>query len=437
MPGDGVTGWDWKTVGEVAEVIGGGTPSTKDPANFGGDIPWITPNDLATHQGRYIERGERNITEAGLRFSSARLLPAGTVLLSSRAPIGYVAIAANPVSTNQGFRSLVLRDGNVPEFFYYLMSSSKALLESRANGTTFKEISGSNLKQIRLLVPPVKEQQAIAGVLGALDDKIELNRRMNETLEGIARAVFRSWFVDFDPVRAKAEGREPYGVNPGVAALFPDAMEGSPLGTKPVGWSVAPLSQIIEVNPRRALPRGQVAPYLDMANMPTSSARALEVYERPFGSGTKFMDGDTLVARITPCLENGKTAFVDFLGPSCVGWGSTEYIVLRPRPPLPQEYAYFLARTDAFRSFAISNMTGTSGRQRVPASALDHFYLAVPPPSIAEAFGNFARTIFGHMKANDEQSRTLADMRDALLPKLLSGEIRPREAEAMTGPQVS
>jgi type I restriction enzyme S subunit len=136
------------------------------------------------------------------------------------------------------------------------------------------------------------------------------------------------------------------------------------------------------------------------------------------------MDGYTLVARITPCLENGKTCFVDFLGDGKVGWGSTEYVVLRPKPPLPPEFAYFLARTDHFRAFAISNMTGTSGRQRVPAECLKDFAVAVPPAELAERFGQFARATFAQMRAHDNESRTLAALRDVLLPKLVSGELR-------------
>lgn len=135
------------------------------------------------------------------------------------------------------------------------------------------------------------------------------------------------------------------------------------------------LPKVFEVNPPRMLVRGQAAPYLDMANMPTEGHAPEAVVQRPFGSGMKFQNGDTLVARITPCLENGKTAFVDFLRPDEAGWGSTEYIVLRPRAPWPEEAGYLLARDQRFREFAIQSMTGTSGRQRVPASALDHFRL--------------------------------------------------------------
>jgi len=278
-------------------------------------------------------------------------------------------------------------------------------------------------------LPPLPEQQAIAHILGTLDDKIELNRRMNETLEAMVRAIFKSWFVDFDPVHAKAEGRKPVGLDPATAALFPDSFQDSQLGKIPKGWSACNLPDAIAVNPPRPLRKGEVAPYVEMSNLPNHSARVVAWERRPFGSGTRFMNGDVLVARITPCLENGKTAFVDFLEDRQVAWGSTEFIILRSKPPLPAEFAYLLARTDTFREYAIQNMTGTSGRQRVPANCLDHLLIVAPAEPVAERFGEVVRPFMAAMKANDEQSRTLAAIRDALLPKLLSGEIRVKDAE--------
>jgi type I restriction enzyme S subunit len=138
----------------------------------------------------------------------------------------------------------------------------------------------------------------------------------------------------------------------------------------------------------------------------------------------RFMNGDTLVARITPCLENGKTAFVDFLANGEIAWGSTEYMVLRPKPPLPPIFAYCLARTDEFRDFAIQNMTGTSGRQRVAPTAMDHFRIALPCEEVAVAFGEAVHPMFDCIRARMDESRKLAEMRDYLLPKLLSGEVR-------------
>ena len=214
-----------------------------------------------------------------------------------------------------------------------------------------------------------------------------------------------------------------------TADLFPDEFEESAVGEVPIGWSVVPLPEAIDVNPTRLLCRGEVAPYLDMANMPTEGHSPNDVIERPFGSGMRFKNGDTLVARITPCLENGKTAYVDFLKDGQAGWGSTEFIVLHPKPPLPHEYAYCLARSNEFREFAIQSMTGSSGRQRVPAEALAHFLVVSPARYVAELFGQIIRPLFARANAATEQSRTLAALRDTLLPKLISGEVRVPEAE--------
>jgi len=222
------------------------------------------------------------------------------------------------------------------------------------------------------------------------------------------------------------EGRDP-GLPQALADLFPARLVDSELGEIPEGWDVASLPEVADVNPTRALRKGVSAPYLDMANMPTNGHSADEVIDRKFGSGMRFINGDTLVARITPCLENGKTAFVDFLEDGQVGWGSTEYIVLHPKAPLPEEYAYCLARSAEFREFAIQSMTGTSGRQRVPAESLTHFRVAVPPRPIAEAFGRAVKPRFARASAAVRESRTLAALRDALLPKLISGELRAQD----------
>ena len=294
-----------------------------------------------------------------------------------------------------------------------------------ANGVTRFGLRKADIERVQIPVPPMEEQRRIAGVLGCLDDKIELNRRIAETLEQMARALFRAWFVDYEPVRAKQQGRWSPGESlPGLPAhlydAFPDRLEPSPLGPIPAGWQIAALGDVIDVNPRRSLKKGEVAPHLAMADMPTHGHVPHAVTERPFGSGTRFTNGDTLVARITPCLENGKTAYVDFLEDGQVGWGSTEYIVLRPKPPLPPEFAYCLARSGPFREFAIQSMTGTSGRQRVPPAVVASYPIAVPPTPVAQAFEGFARATIGGIAAQNNESRCLAAQRDTLLPKLMS-----------------
>jgi type I restriction enzyme S subunit len=289
-------------------------------------------------------------------------------------------------------------------------------------------LSLTDQRRLKITLPPIADQRAIAHILGTLDEKIELNRRMNATLEGIARALFQSWFVDFDPVRAKLDGRQSPGLDPATAALFPDRFQESELGPIPGGWGLKPMSDVIEVNPRRVLKSGAIAPYLDMKNMPSQGHAVDNVVEREFTSGTKFRNGDTLLARITPCLENGKTAFVDFLEDAQTGWGSTEYIVLAPKPPLPPEFGYYLARSEGLRLHAIQNMIGTSGRQRVPLDCFAAFRLAVPPARVADSFGGITRAWMAKIHGNESQSRTLAALRDTLLPKLLSGELRVTDA---------
>jgi type I restriction enzyme, S subunit len=296
------------------------------------------------------------------------------------------------------------------------------------SGSAIPSTSRESFYQLSVRVPPLREQRAIAHILGTLDDKIELNRRMNETLEAMARAIFKSWFVDFDPVRAKAEGRDP-GLPKPLADLFPDRLEDSELGEIPVGWTVVALPELIDINPPRSLRKGEVAPYLDMANMPTRVHSPDAVIDRPFSSGMRFVTGDTLVARITPCLENGKTAYIDFLKDGQVGWGSTEYIVLRPKAPFPPEFAYCLARSQQFREFAIQSMTGSSGRQRVPVASLSHFLIASPPGQIAELFGQFIKPLFTRASAAVEQGRTLATLRDTLESKLISGALRLKDTK--------
>ena len=437
-----VSEWREYRISEIADIVGGSTPSTSDPSNFNGDIPWMTPKDLSGPHDRYVSRGERNLSRKGLESCSAQLLPRGTVLVTSRAPIGYAAIAKNPITTNQGFRNLVPKPGVDSEFLYYWVKANVEELRRHASGSTFQELTGTALAQIRIRVPPLPEQHAIAHILGTLDDKIELNRRMSETLEAMARALFKAWFVDFEPVRAKMEGRWQRGQSlPGLPAhlydIFPDRLVESELGEIPEGWRVVELEQVIEINPPRVLRRGQCAPYLDMASMPTRGHVPLRVVERPYTSGTRFTNGDTLLARITPCLENGKTAFVDFLAPNEVGWGSTEFIVLRPKPPLPAEFGYCLARDPDFREFAIQSMTGTSGRQRVQPEALARYLLVVPSDGVAKAFGALVEPWFRKASASERESRTLAALRDALLPKLIRGEIRVKEVEQLVLQHVS
>jgi type I restriction enzyme S subunit len=315
-------------------------------------------------------------------------------------------------------------------FLFYALHRLQPHFKAHAQGTTTKFVTIGILRDAPIYLPPKQEQKAIAHILGILDDKIELNRKTNETLEAMAKALFKSWFVDFDPVRAKAEGR-PTGLTAEISDLFADSFEDSELGEIPCGWETGRLEEILEIDPPRQLRRGSISPYLEMKGVPTSGHSAVDVIGREFSSGSKFRNGDTLLARITPCLENGKTAFVDFLKDGETGWGSTEFIVMCGRREEVNPFAYYLARSEVFRNNAIQNMVGSSGRQRVPSDAVSGFTLPLPPEEILVKFGLLATNLMRRISANADQSVILSKIRDALLPKLISGELRIPDAEKM------
>lgn len=191
-------GWQWATMDDIAEVIGGGTPKSKEKRYFeGGDIPWLTPADLSGYTAKHISKGARNITEAGLNSSSAKLMPAGTVLFTSRAPIGYVAIATNEISTNQGFKSFVLKSEDIlPDYIYWWLKGNKQLAESMASGTTFLELSGSKAKQLPIPIAPPEQQKRIVAKIEELfshiDAGIEALKKSKQLLKQYRQSVLKA-----------------------------------------------------------------------------------------------------------------------------------------------------------------------------------------------------------------------------------------------------
>ena len=424
-------GWKFQSVEDSMKAIidyRGKTPR-KTPSG----VPLITAKIVK--DGRIITPTEFIAAEGYDSWMNRGLPEPGDVVMTTEAPLGEIAQLDNR-KVALGQRLITLRGKPDVLNNTYLKFAMQAVfvqnqLKARSTGTTVLGISQRELRKVEIPLPPLSEQHRIAHILGTLDYKIELNRQMNETLEATARAIFRSWFVDFDPVKAKMEGHKPSCMDTETAALFPSALQDSPLGKIPEGWEVIALPEVIEVNPRRVLKKGTIAPYLPMQNLPTQGHRPDNWTYREFNSGTKFINGDTLLARITPCLENGKTGFVDFLREDEVGWGSTEYIILRPKPPFPVEFGYYLARSDSLRVFAIHNMTGTTGRQRVPASCFDYYQFAVPTVPIVQEFGEIVKPIMNKIRVNNQQSHTLSQIQDRLLSKLLSGEIRVSDADGI------
>jgi type I restriction enzyme S subunit len=421
--------WQEFAVGEIGEVVGGSTPSTKVPGNFDGDIPWLTPKDLSGTHPRFIKRGARNLSQRGLESSSARLVPAGTVLLSTRAPIGYVAIAANPIATNQGFRSIIVNPNFDPQFVYYWLRANTEELERHANGSTFRELSGGSLRQIRLTAPPLAEQRAIAHVLGALDDKIELNRWMSETLETMARELFKSWFVDFDAVHAKAEGRDPR-LPPKVSDLLPDSFEDSELGEIPAGWKLSSIGEVAEVidclHSKKPERRATGKPLIQLDNLRSDGLLDLSepflIDESDYRLWTSRMEATTGDCVITNVGRVGAVAQLPEGTRAALGRNMTG---IRCRTDFP--YPAFLI--EALRSDHMADEISLRTDSGTILDALNvrnipRLRIIIPTESVLQEYDAVTHSLRARMEAALRESHSLARVRDALSPQFLSGELR-------------
>lgn len=395
--------WKPHKLSEIGSVVGGATPSTTVDAYYNGDIPWLTPKDLSDFHERYIERGERNITKSGLNSCSAQLLPAGSVLFSSRAPIGYVAIAKNPIATNQGFKSIIPNPEKVDSLFlYYLLRYNKDNIEAMGSGTTFKEVSGATMKNIEVYLPEdLDEQRRIAGILGSLDDKIELNRRINANLEAQAQALFRSWFVDFEPFRD---------------GPFVD----SELGKIPQGWKVAELGDVTKQQTEKVGPQKTVKV---LSPITTGELVLSEEYftKQVFSESiTKYIIVKPNQFAYNPARINigsiGRNTF-EFDG--CV---SPVYVVFE----CEKGYHYFFdffRKTDAFKQEVISRAIG-GVRQTLGYKDFALIKVIYPPQNVVLEFNTIYTNLLNLQNHNNIEVKNLSALRDTLLPKLMAGEIK-------------
>ncbi len=416
---------DWKTVklGDVADIIGGGTPDTKNDSYWGGDVPWLTPKDLSGYGSRYISKGERNISYQGLENSSAKMLPAGSVLLTSRAPIGYVAIAKTPLCTNQGFKSLILKEDANSEFFYYLLKNNVDYIQGMSSGSTFAEISGSQIKALEFKIPPLDVQKRIAGILGALDDKIEVLRAQNKTLEKMAQAVFQSWFVDFDIVRAKAAGLaaadvcKKYHITPDIYDLFPSAFSADNL---PLGWEKIPFSETMNIisggTPKTTEPtfwNGEI-PWYSVVDAP-ASVYVLDTEKHITQQGLEkspcsLLEKDTVIISARGTV--GKLAVVGkqmAMNQSCYG--------------LKFDFPYY--------GYLMTKQMLIGLKQNVHGAVFDTItkdtFKTVQTVNVSknlkEAFTNIVSSFFKKIFENSKQIHTLEQTRDTLLPQLICGKL--------------
>ncbi|MBD5456235.1 MAG: restriction endonuclease subunit S [Lachnospiraceae bacterium] len=360
--------WKTCTIGELGTVIGGATPSTKESENYeGGTIAWITPKDLASFSGRYISHGERNITEKGLQSCSTQLMPAHTVLFSSRAPIGYVAIAKQEVCTNQGFKSVVPNANTDYMFLYYLLKYSKEKIENLGSGTTFKEVSGSVMRDVKVSIPEtVEEQRQIASVLSALDDKIERNIEINDNLQQQAQVIYASMFVT--------------NANP--------------------DWQQGHLSDLITVKygkDHKKLADGTYPVY--------GSGGIMRYVECP------LYDRESVLIPRKGTLNNVMYVNHPF-------WSVDTMFYTEMRLPNVAKYVYHLVKAKD-----LASMNAGSAVPSMTTDILNAMEVTIPSASVLEEFERTVAPMYSAIQENKKQSKKLAELRDTLLPKLISGKI--------------
>jgi type I restriction enzyme S subunit len=333
----------------------------------------------------------------------------GDIVLTREAPLGEVGMIRTNDAVFLGQRTALYRanpcklDGR---YLLYVLQGQDLQQQIRAfgSGSTVEHMRVPDAKELLIPCPNLQAQARIGEVLGSIDDLIENNTRRVAILEEMARRVFEEWFVHFHA--------------PGCEGL---PMVDSAIGSIPQGWEKSRLDAVIDFDPTVHVEEG-VKPFIPMTSLSTASMIIGDVEQRDGRSGAKFLNGDTLLARITPCLENGKTGLVDFLNDREVGCGSTKFIVMRGRK-VPPTFVQLLARSHRFRDHAVGSMSGATGRQRVRRESLAQFEIVLPPSDILIRFDDLISPKFNLARVLANQNSNLRAQRGLLLPKLISGEI--------------
>jgi type I restriction enzyme S subunit len=426
-------GWQWTQLTSVAQLESGHTPSRRHPDYWDGDVPWIGIKDATENHGRTIKDTYQHVTELGLENSSARLLPANTVCLSRTASVGFVVVMGRPMATSQDFINWVCGPNIDAHFLKYVLLAENEALWRFASGTTHQTIYYPEAKAFHICLPPVAEQKAIVHVLGKLDEKIELNRRINTTLETMARALFQSWFVDFEPVRAKLNGRVFASLDPAIVALFPSRFQDSPLGPIPQGWEVGTIEKATSliIDHRGRTPKKMGSNWAE-SGIPAVSAKNVKggrlvrpemfnfVSEELFEKWMKdkLAIGDILMTSEAPL---GELCFLALDARFCL---SQRVFALRANPShCEATFLYYWLNSASCRTEIINRGTGTTV-EGIRQSELRKVAVLLPPLPIQKAAARFLAEWTEQIHRNEAQSRVLANLRDTLLPKLLSGELR-------------
>ena len=360
-------------------------------------------------------KGARFVEKATFEKWTRRAVPKlGDVVLTREAPLGDVGMITTPnEKIFLGQRLMQYRADPEKLDPYFLLYSLQAppmqgQLKAAGSGSTVEHIRVGDAENLKIKLPPLALQKEIGKALYAYDSLIANNKRRIAIQEEMAQSLYREWFVNF---------------------RFPDHEQtefiDSTIGKMPDSWQIIAASEAIQINPRTKLAKEGEKPFVPMSGLSEDSMLIGDIQMKSGNSGAKYMNGDTLFSRITPCLQNGKIGYVQYLDEvNPVGFGSTEFIVLRETELLTSEFIYLLARSMPFRENAIKSMTGATGRQRVQNACFDSFKLALPPKELLEKFTESVQPMFKSIFNLTRRNENLKKQRDMLLPKLISGQIQ-------------
>ena len=389
-------GWERKKLGDIGEICSGGTPSTKDETYYNGDVPWITPADLSNFEDIYIERGKRNITEKGLTNSSARLLPEDSIIFSTRAPIGYVAIAANPLATNQGFKNIILKGGFFPKYVYYYLKSNTKLMDKYASGTTFLEVSGKRFFQVPILIPPFETQHKIVAILEKAEETKKLRVQADELSQQLLQSVFLEIFGD--PL--KNENGWKLKELQDVCIKITDGTHHSPFNTEE--------GDIPYITAKNITKNG-----FDFRKLTYISKEVHEeIYKRcnpEIGDVLYIKDGVTTGIALVNTLE------YEFSLLSSVA-------LLKPSKDLNPYYLSHLLNLDIMYKKIRSNMGGAA-ITRLTIIKIKKIKIPIPPIELQNKFAKISQQVEKTTQAQKETSQELKSLFNTLTQKAFTGEL--------------
>ena len=423
--------WSDVSLGSVVTFLSGGTPSKGNSAYWGGAIPWVSAKDMKRFR---LSETQDHITSEGAA-NGTRVVPKGSVLLLTR---GMTLLKSVPVclidhdmAFNQDIRALRAGPRIFAEYLPYLVLGNtrrlRGLVDLAGHGTG--RLNSGDLQGLSVRLPPTNEQRAIAHILGTLDDKIELNRRMNETLEAMARAIFKDWFVDFGPTRAKMEGSGPY-LPPEIWGLFPDALDNE---GKPEGWEFDTLARLAATNRESWTTRHHppVVEYVTLSNAKwgnVGTTTFLDWEDAPSRARRVPKAGDTIVGTTRP--GNGSFAYISRDGLTV----STGFAVLSPLAAKYRDAVYLAATsTENIRRLA-SLAYGHGGTYpAIKPVEVSDTAIVFPGDNVLAVFARLVSPVRERAERSKTESQTLTQTRDLLLPKLVSSEIRVRKVENLVG----